>query len=189
MPKLCDNIFVYKVNIEIIHSVRKNVKDLITRIMNSFPCMTGSPIMKMIGSNEQFTWHIREITVATTKATVSPNPIVMDCDVKAHTGSLVGYRKTEYRPILDLWWNLGNRDGYSFINYYCRQFFSSGVWLKTHQAFINSDADALTVVAKRFGMIRLVTVKGFKSLTHWGRDKMDAISQTTFSNAFSWMRM
>ena len=25
--------------------------------------------------------------------------------------------------------------------------------------------------------------------THWGRDKMDAISQTTFSIAFSWMRM
>ena len=26
-------------------------------------------------------------------------------------------------------------------------------------------------------------------LTHWGRDKMDAISQTTFSNAFSWTKM
>ena len=26
-------------------------------------------------------------------------------------------------------------------------------------------------------------------LTHWGRDKMDAISQTSFSNAFSWMKM
>ena len=26
-------------------------------------------------------------------------------------------------------------------------------------------------------------------LTHRGRDKMDAISQTTFSNAFSWMKM
>ena len=26
-------------------------------------------------------------------------------------------------------------------------------------------------------------------LTHWGRDKMVAISQTTFSNAFSWMKM
>ena len=27
------------------------------------------------------------------------------------------------------------------------------------------------------------------SLTHWGRDKMDAISQTTFSSAFYWMKM
>ena len=26
-------------------------------------------------------------------------------------------------------------------------------------------------------------------LTHWGRDKMDAILQTTFSTAFSWMKM
>ena len=26
-------------------------------------------------------------------------------------------------------------------------------------------------------------------LTNWGRDKIDAISQTTFSNAFSWMKM
>ena len=26
-------------------------------------------------------------------------------------------------------------------------------------------------------------------LTHWGRDKMAAISQTIFSNAFSWMKM
>ena len=30
---------------------------------------------------------------------------------------------------------------------------------------------------------------GFYSLTHWGRDKMDAVSQTTGSNAFSWMKM
>ena len=28
-----------------------------------------------------------------------------------------------------------------------------------------------------------------QSLTHWSRDKMDAISQTTLSNAFSWMKM
>ena len=27
------------------------------------------------------------------------------------------------------------------------------------------------------------------TLTHWGRDKMADISQTTFSNAFSWMKM
>ena len=26
-------------------------------------------------------------------------------------------------------------------------------------------------------------------LTHWGRDEIDAISQTTFSNVFSWMNM
>ena len=26
-------------------------------------------------------------------------------------------------------------------------------------------------------------------LTHWGRDEIDTILQTTFSNAFSWMKM
>ena len=29
----------------------------------------------------------------------------------------------------------------------------------------------------------------WQDLTHWGRDKMAAISQTTLSNAFSWMKM
>ena len=29
----------------------------------------------------------------------------------------------------------------------------------------------------------------WSTLTHWGRDKMAAIFQTTFSNAFSWMKM
>ena len=28
-----------------------------------------------------------------------------------------------------------------------------------------------------------------EKLTHWGRDKMPAIFQTTFSDAFSWMKM
>ena len=30
---------------------------------------------------------------------------------------------------------------------------------------------------------------GLNMLTHWGRDKIDAILQTTFSNAISWMKM
>ena len=29
----------------------------------------------------------------------------------------------------------------------------------------------------------------FNDLAHWGRDKMAVISQTTFSNVFSWMKM
>ena len=29
----------------------------------------------------------------------------------------------------------------------------------------------------------------FTVLTHWGRDKIDAISETTFSNPFSWIKM
>ena len=30
---------------------------------------------------------------------------------------------------------------------------------------------------------------GLNVLTHWGRDQIDAISQTTFANAFSWMKI
>ena len=35
----------------------------------------------------------------------------------------------------------------------------------------------------------IITSPGANELTHWGRDKMAAISQTTLSNAFSWMIM
>ena len=39
-------------------------------------------------------------------------------------------------------------------------------------------------------MIGLLLYHGIPTLlTHWGRDKMDAISQTTRSSAFSWMKM
>ena len=34
-----------------------------------------------------------------------------------------------------------------------------------------------------------ITSPGSNGLTHWGRDNMDAISQTTLLNAFSWMKM
>ena len=36
---------------------------------------------------------------------------------------------------------------------------------------------------------RLYSGPALEGLTPWGRDKMDAISQTTFSKAFSWMKM
>ena len=32
-------------------------------------------------------------------------------------------------------------------------------------------------------------ISGFNTLTHWGRDTMAAIFQTTFSNGFFWMQM
>ena len=36
---------------------------------------------------------------------------------------------------------------------------------------------------------RAMACASHQSLTHWGRDKMDAISQTPFSSAFSWMKI
>ena len=53
-------------------------------------------------------------------------------------------------------------------------------------------ADALDILTMDNYMVLVSTNTGVKwssLLTHWGRDKMAAISQTTFSNAFSWMKM
>ena len=38
-------------------------------------------------------------------------------------------------------------------------------------------------------LILLVCGAFCDGLTHWGRDKINAILQTTFSNAYSWMKM
>ena len=35
----------------------------------------------------------------------------------------------------------------------------------------------------------MFVTKACRCLTHWGRDKMDTLSQTTFSSAFCWMKM
>ena len=34
-----------------------------------------------------------------------------------------------------------------------------------------------------------IILPGCSSISHWGRDKMDVMSQTTISNALSWMKM
>ena len=39
------------------------------------------------------------------------------------------------------------------------------------------------------GCCALKDIRPKPILTHWGRDKMDAISQTTFLSAFSWMKI
>ena len=58
-----------------------------------------------------------------------------------------------------------------------------------------SENVAQTVVIKAFikhqfrAWCLSVCLDIYSVLTHWGRDKMAAVSQTTFSNAFSWMKM
>ena len=47
----------------------------------------------------------------------------------------------------------------------------------------------MTDVLKRRHTVSECVLPAYFHLTHWGRDKMDAISQTTFSSAFSWMKM
>ena len=38
-------------------------------------------------------------------------------------------------------------------------------------------------------MLTIIVSRSLHTLTHWGRDKMAAISQTTLSNSFSWMKI
>ena len=57
-----------------------------------------------------------------------------------------------------------------------------------------SSSSSLVITSRWFATSHLrapVSVKlvYYIRLAHWGRDKMSAISQTTFSNAFSWMKM
>ena len=55
-------------------------------------------------------------------------------------------------------------------------------------ASLNSKSSTDTVMSKfRFHEFTRQTL--IEGLTHWGWDKMDAIFQTTFSNAFSWMKI
>ena len=52
-------------------------------------------------------------------------------------------------------------------------------WMDFHEIFRKVGHETKKIW-NIFGMLRL---------THWGRDKIDAILQTTFSNAISWMKM
>ena len=54
--------------------------------------------------------------------------------------------------------------------------------LKWHHAFLRRDT-------KGFKILSSTNKCQLAQLTHWGRDKMAAIFQTTFSNAFSWTKM
>ena len=48
---------------------------------------------------------------------------------------------------------------------------------------------AAAIIIKTCLLLICFSAFQFTYLTHWGRDKMDAISQTTCSSAFSWMKM
>ena len=45
------------------------------------------------------------------------------------------------------------------------------------------------LIGLKYCYIHLGQIHNSYVLTHWGRDKMDAISQTTFSSAFCWTKM
>ena len=73
-------------------------------------------------------------------------------------------------------------------------FVSKGIFYPILQKYIKSPTLHLTALHIMPSILirpRAINdnVTGTQRLTHWGRDKMAAIFLTTFSNAFSWMKM
>ena len=65
-------------------------------------------------------------------------------------------------------------------------------WMKMPLIWHSTDLSAMVqnIISQNWSNNWHRTVhKSLSSLTHWGRERMAAISQTTFSNVFSWMRI
>ena len=80
--------------------------------------------------------------------------------------------------------------GHLLIMYFCNMLtqiysicFPVGNTIEDGKVSANKFHDFLINVEPSLTTIRPTT------LTHWGRDKMDDISQTTFSSAFSWIKI
>ena len=73
-----------------------------------------------------------------------------------------------------------------FLGIYCNYI---NPLMLTSRRFITT-ASAISVLKKRQKMHTYIDISSTEVsiLTHWGRDQIDAISQTTFSNAFSWIK-
>ena len=93
---------------------------------------------------------------------------------------------------------------FSIKKYFKEEWCRAPVWQWRHAISFNNMNCLFTIPVRlnidynkhqRFFLSRRVmswpcmVVMSRKSLTHWGRDKMAAILQTIFSNAFSWMKM
>ena len=69
------------------------------------------------------------------------------------------------------------------------------VWMRHFHAEITNGSwflhclNTTTLIDQAWGSKMGVESTLMHFLTHWGLDKMDATSQTTFSSAFSWMQM
>ena len=61
--------------------------------------------------------------------------------------------------------------------------------LSFHDVIMDVSASLAWVGISIWYHIPICMGRTFVQITHWGRDTMDAISQTTFSSAFSWMKM
>ena len=112
-------------------------------------------------------------------------------------GEYFGEKGTHFyieNKMLSYWWNFHQRlhqklsfDTFEYsLSWKCQKWHISFIlngpnWF-WHRV-IRKDQDVKTHPSKTKGPFHEY------GLTHWGRDKMAAIFQTTFSNAFTWMEM
>ena len=94
-----------------------------------------------------------------------------------------------------LGWNSRQRNRYSrwvllLIEFYVISWTPNLVITRLADAPLASDLARPSAVTVLYKDCRQCCSKtSLNLLTHWGRDKMDGISQTTFWGAFSWMKM
>ena len=81
---------------------------------------------------------------------------------------------------------------YYWISYSCATF-SYMTWFTPKFLLMAKYLFFFNIIQQLGALKPMLQITGASSqasrLTHWGRDKMDAISQTTFSSTFSWMKM
>ena len=77
-----------------------------------------------------------------------------------------------------------NRNGKENLS--CCYWIQSGDWKNSPIVWKGME---LSRRALNFIRLQAMLACNLECFTHWGRDKMDAISQTTFSSTFSWMKM
>ena len=80
---------------------------------------------------------------------------------------------------------MGATHGYVFYSF---TYFWVGKWRSISKTLTRQPLALKCFSFSRQTVARVRVWAGFK-LTHWGRDKMDAITQTTFSSAFFWTKM
>ena len=120
---------------------------------------------------------------------MSQNVTSFTSTTKTHNLYSPVHEKTKWNK---LFWNSLT---FFFIKIYSKRINSHVTcpnWLRNTHSVLIKLLRYFGKAAYRSRFIRLCRHRmpfGNSTLTHWGRDKMDAISQTTFSNEFSWMNM
>ena len=88
-------------------------------------------------------------------------------------------------PLVPLWC-IANKTSRIWLKLYYKRF--CHIWVIAHP-WLCTSCGCFPHACFNYSTVFDSSAQSRRLLTYWGRDKMDAISQTTFSNAFSLMKM